>query len=164
MDAWLTIEEFCKLVHLDEMTVRQLVIDGNIQSKEENGVVYIEASSGTHMMMPADEDSHDVVAQEESMGGPQFVEKTIGTILSLHEKVLDSKEETLAVLRNENQFLKDALFQMQEVYEDDKKTIQTLAEQLKISQEELGFMKRKYKLMWGKVVEPPKPSIDDKEE
>lgn len=155
METWLTIEEFCKLVHLDEMTVRQLVIDGNIQSKEEGGVVYIEASSGTSMLMPVDDEDigSDLVAQEESLSGSAFVEKTIGTILSLHEKVLDSKDETVSALKNENQFLKDALFQMQEVYDEDKKTISTLTEQLKICQDELNFLKRKYKLMWGKVTE-----------
>lgn len=156
METWLTIEEFCKLVHLDEMTVRQLVIDGNIQSKEEDGIVYIEASSGTSMLMPVEEEEDagsDLVAQEESLSGNAFVEKTIGTILNLHEKVLDSKDETVAALKNENQFLKDALFQMQEVYDEDKKTISTLTEQLKICQDELNFLKRKYKLMWGKVAE-----------
>lgn len=163
METWLTIEEFCKLVHLDEMTVRQLVIDGNIKSKEEDGVVYIEASSGTSMVVPAEEEaSGELMVGEESLSGRDFVEKTIGTILSLHEKVLDSKDETVQALKNENQFLKDALFQMQEVYNEDKNTISTLTEQLKICQEELNFMKRKYKLMWGKVGEY-KPGEENKE-
>ena len=82
-----------------------------------------------------------------------FVEKTIGTILNLHEKVLDAKDETLEALKSENQFLKEGLLSMQELYEDDRKAIETLTKQLQISQEELEFVKRKYKLMWGKAIE-----------
>ena len=40
---------------------------------------------------------------------------------------------------------------MQEVYDDDKKTIDIMREELKNAREELEFMKRKYRLMWGKV-------------
>jgi len=82
-----------------------------------------------------------------------FVEKTIGTILNLHEKVIDAKDETLEALKSENQFLKEGLLSMQELYEDDRKAIETLTKQLQISQDELEFVKRKYKLMWGKAIE-----------
>ena len=50
-------------------------------------------------------------------------------------------------------FLKEALSSLQELYEEDRKTIATLTEQLKLSQQEVEFLRRKYKLMWGKVVE-----------
>ena len=50
-------------------------------------------------------------------------------------------------------FLKEALSSLQDLYEEDRKTIETLTTQLKLSQQEVEFMKRKYKLMWGKVVE-----------
>ena len=40
---------------------------------------------------------------------------------------------------------------MQEVYDDDKKTMETLRSELERSREEIEFMKRKYRLMWGKV-------------
>lgn len=153
MDTWLTVSEFAQLVHLDESTVRQLVTDGNIRSKEEDGIIYVEAAGGNNSIVA--KDGGELIAQDEfdAYGGTNFVEKTIGTILSLHEKVLEAKDETLSTLRNENQFLKDALFSMQEIYDDDKKTVDTLREQLKIAQEELEFMKRKYRLMWGKVAE-----------
>ena len=45
---------------------------------------------------------------------------------------------------------------------DDKKTIALLREQLKVAQEEIEFLKRKYKMMWGKVVDSkPKEGIED---
>ena len=75
---------------------------------------------------------------------------------------MSAKEETILSVKSENQFLKDALFNTQEVYEDDKKTIALLREQLKVAQEEIEFLKRKYKMMWGKVVDSkPKEGIED---
>ena len=57
------------------------------------------------------------------------------------------------MLRNENQFLKEALYSMQELYDEDRKTVETLTTQLKNAQEEVEFLKRKYKLMWNKAIE-----------
>lgn len=88
-----------------------------------------------------------------SLAGESFVEKTIGTILNLHEKVLDAKDETLDTLKNENKFLKDALYSMQEIYDEDRKTIDILNTQLNAARQEVEFLKRKYKLMWNKAVD-----------
>ena len=41
---------------------------------------------------------------------------------------------------------------MQEIYDEDRKTIEALQKQLKIAQDELEFCRKKYKLMWGKVI------------
>ncbi|MCD4667278.1 MAG: DUF3972 domain-containing protein, partial [Sulfurimonas sp.] len=95
----------------------------------------------------AEKNTNDLVVQ------PEFIEKTIGTIINLHEKVLDAKDETLDAVRVENDFLKDALNSLQELYDEDRKTIHTLQEQLKLSQQEVEFMRRKYKLMWNKAID-----------
>jgi len=129
-----------------------------IMLKEENGEILIEASEGTMSVVPSV--SQNLSLQPQSQDGISFVEKTIGTILNLHEKVLDAKDETLETLRNENKFLKEALISMQELYDEDRRTVETLTSQLKNSQEEVEFLKRKYKLMWNKAVENFK---DDKE-
>ena len=84
---------------------------------------------------------------------PEFIERTIGTIINLHEKVLDAKDETLESVRAENEFLREALASLQELYDEDRKTIHTLQEQLKLSQQEVEFMRRKYKLMWNKAID-----------
>jgi len=89
----------------------------------------------------------------EKTNGIEFVEKTIGTILSMHEKVLSAKDETMATLKSENRFLKEALISMQEIYDEDRKTIRVLSEQLRIVQEDLNHSKKKYRLMWNKVLE-----------
>jgi len=84
---------------------------------------------------------------------PEFIEKTIGTIINLHEKVLDAKDETIVAVKVENTFLREALASLQELYDEDRKTIATFTEQLKLSQQEVEFMRRKYKLMWNKAIE-----------
>lgn len=152
MQTYLSIDEFCKLVHLEREVIEGMIKRGVLNTKEENGEIYIEASEGTLTVVPSTNSNLNVVPQL-SGDGFSFVEKTIGTILNLHEKVLDAKDETLEALRNENKFLKEALYSMQELYDEDRKTIETLTSQLKLSQDEVEFLKRKYKLMWNKAVE-----------
>lgn len=152
MQTFLKIDEFCKLVHLEREVIDGMIERGVLNTKiEEDGEIYIEASQGTMSIVPTT--SSNLSVNMNPLPGESFVEKTIGTILNLHEKVLDAKDETLDVLRNENKFLKEALYSMQELYDEDRKTIDTLTAQLKHSQEEVEFLKRKYKLMWNKAVE-----------
>ena len=147
-------DEYCKLTGLDISAVDELVERGKLTVKVEDGVRYIDPSKGaTEVVVPAklqelsEKNTHEMVVQ------PEFVEKTIGTIINLHEKVLDAKDETLEAVRVENEFLREALASLQELYDEDRKTIHTLQEQLKLSQQEVEFMRRKYKLMWNKAIE-----------
>ena len=150
MQTWLEIEEFSKLIHLDIPTIEDMIERGKLSVKEENGKRLIEASKATHELMPVSKTNElDAVI----LPGADFVEKTIGTILGLHEKVMDAKDETLDALKSENHFLKEALFSMQELYDEDRKIVETLTKQLETTQEELEFTRRKYKLMWNKAVE-----------
>jgi len=155
MQTWLEIGEFSKLIHLDIPTIEEMIERGKLSVKEEDGKRYIEASRGTSELLPVSKQTPTPTLEAEivSLPGADFVEKTIGTILGLHEKVMDAKDETLDALRSENRFLKEALFSMQELYDEDRKTVETLTKQLQHTQEELEFTKRKYKLMWNKAVE-----------
>lgn len=149
--TWLVLEEFIKLSGLDETKILDLINEGAIKSKQEENTIYIDASSGTSALVKRVESglvSADMNGKELD---PVFVEKTISTILGLHDKVIAAKDETISAFKNENSFLKDALISMQEVYDDDKKTMETLRLELERSREEIEFMKRKYRLMWGKV-------------
>lgn len=154
MNSWLEIEEFSALVNLDVSAVEAMIEEGRLSSKEEDGKCFVEVSRSAQALVPA---TQGIVLSEE-MGSSvalssDFVEKTVGAILSLHEKVLDAKEETLDALKSENRFLKEALFSMQELYDEDRKTIETLTKQLEYIKDELEFTKRKYKMMWNKAVE-----------
>lgn len=153
MQAWLEIEEFSKLVHLDIDTVENMIQKGKISVKEENGKKLIEVNRAAYSVIPSVD--REVMTSKDVMPlvGADFIEKTIGTVLNLHEKVLDAKDETLEALKSENRFLKEALFSMQELYDEDRKVIETLTEQLRQTREELEFTRRKYKLMWNKAVE-----------
>ncbi|MFQ6341665.1 DUF3972 domain-containing protein [Campylobacter sp. VTCC 70190] len=151
MQTYLELEEFCKLVHLNEDVVKGMMAKGSLNFKEEEGIIYIEAHQGTFSIVPSA--AKPAMVNSMTLAGESFVEKTIGTILNLHEKVLDAKDETLEALKNENKFLKDALYSMQELYDEDRKTIETLNSELKHAREEIEFLKRKYKLMWSKTAE-----------
>ncbi len=159
MQTWLEIGEFSKLIHLDIATIEDMIKKGNLSVKEENGKKYVEANRATYSLIPS---KNTKVSQNNSdtlsLAGINFVEKTIGTILNLHEKVLDAKDETLDALKSENRFLKEALFSMQELYDEDRKMMDTLTTQLKQTQLELEFTRRKYKLMWNRTVENYKKS------
>lgn len=166
MQTYLELEEFCKLVHLNEDVVKSMMAKGDLNFKEEEGKIYIEAHQGTFSVVPSSANKNAMV-NSMTLAGESFVEKTIGTILNLHEKVLDAKDETLEALKNENKFLKDALYSMQELYDADRKTIESLNMELKHAREDAEFMKRKYKLMWNKTIETfgekAAPNLEEKE-
>jgi len=161
MNSWLEIEEFSALVNLDIAAIQALINEGELISKEENGECFVEVSRSAQALIPA---TQGIILEKGSSHSHQtltmsseFMEKTVSAILNLHEKVLDAKEETLAALKDENHFLKEALFSMQELYDEDRKTIETLTKQLELVQNELEFTKRKYKMMWNKAVESYSP-------
>ncbi len=149
---WMKIEEYSKLTGLDSGSIDDMISHGKLSVKMQNDQMYVDPLKGATTVVKAE--IQDLVESHQSITvGPQFVEKTIGTILNLHEKVLDAKDETIESVKNENLFLKEALSSLQELYEEDRKTIDILTEQLKISQKEVDFMRRKYKLMWNKVAD-----------
>ena len=149
---WMSDEEYSTLTGLDISAIDDLCERGKLTVKVEDGVRMIDPSKGTSEVVPAQlselskRNTHEMIVQ------PEFVEKTIGTIINLHEKVLDAKDETIEAVKVENEFLREALGSLQELYDEDRKTIHTLQEQLKLSQQEVEFMRRKYKLMWNKAI------------
>ena len=161
MQTWLEIDEFSKLIHLDIATIEDMIKQGKLSAKEEDGKRFIEANRAAYSIIPSKDNSIVSNVRSPGLAGADFIEKTIGTILNLHEKVLDAKDETLEALKSENRFLKEALFSMQELYDEDRKVVETLTEQLKQTQLELEFMRRKYKLMWSKAVENYKKKEND---
>ncbi len=150
---WMSDEEYSNLTGLDLSAIEDLIQRGKLTVKFEDGVRYIDPSKGVGEVVPAQLKELSAHNTREMVVQPQFVEKTIGTIINLHEKVLDAKDETIEAVKVENEFLREALASLQELYDEDRKTIDTLTTQLKLSQEEVEFMRRKYKLMWNKTIE-----------
>jgi hypothetical protein len=151
---WMREDEYAELTGLDISSIDDLIERGKLTVKVEDGVRYIDPSKGAiETIVPAKLQELTQRNTHEMMVQPEFVEKTIGTIINLHEKVLDAKDETLEAVRVENVFLREALASLQELYDEDRKTIHTLQEQLKLSQQEVEFMRRKYKLMWDKAID-----------
>ncbi len=152
MQGWVSIDEYARMTNMDRSAVEALIVRGKLTTLIEDGEVIIDPGQGMSGIVPATLQEMSASEADVTLGA-NFVEKTIGTIINLHEKVLVAKEETIESIKNENEFLKDALASLQELYEEDRQTIATLTEQLKLSQQEVEFMRRKYKLMWGKVID-----------
>ncbi|HEX5329327.1 DUF3972 domain-containing protein [Sulfuricurvum sp.] len=152
MQGWMSIDEYAQMTNMDRSAVEALIVRGKLTTLIEDGEVIIDPGQGMAGIVPATLQEMSASQADVTLGA-NFVEKTIGTIINLHEKVLVAKEETIESIKNENEFLKDALSSLQELYEEDRNTIATLTEQLKLSQQEVEFMRRKYKLMWGKVID-----------
>ncbi len=142
MKQLLTIEEFEKFSGLSKEEILDNCKNKTLNCKKSDKSIYIEIDSDA--IIPLQET--EIIKKED------IAQKTIAMLLNLHEKVLLSKEESISLLKEENKFLKDSIYSLQEIYEDAQKTIKTLQTQLQIAQEELEFCKRKYKLMWGKVL------------
>jgi hypothetical protein len=152
--AWMSESEYCEMTGLESSAINDLIERGKLTTMTEGRVRYIDPSKGvTDVVVPAKVRELSLKNTREMIVGPEFVEKTIGTIINLHEKVLDAKDETIEAIKVENLFLREALASLQELYEEDRKTIATLTDQLKFSQQEVEFMRRKYKLMWNKAIE-----------
>lgn len=151
-EHWMSTYEYADLTNMSVEAVEALIVRGKLTTIVEEGVVLIDPSQSMGDIVPST--LHDLSASQADITmGASFVEKTIGTIINLHEKVLIAKEETIESIKNENIFLKEALASLQELYDEDRRTIDTLTTQLKLSQQEVEFMRRKYKLMWGKVID-----------
>jgi len=145
MQTWLTLEEFCKLSGKSKSEVIKACKEKKLKCKKNDGVIFIEIESLANAIVPVEE--LKVIEKNNDIA-----ERTIGMLLTLHEKVLMSKDETINALKEENDFLKNSIYSIQEVYEDSQETIKRLQKQLEICQQELEFCRKKYKLMWGKVL------------
>ncbi len=151
---WISDQAYSKLTGLSMSSLNDLVEAEKLSVLVQDGVRMINPSYGaTSTVIPQKLTELSLRNTQEVVVQPEFIEKTIGTIINLHEKVIDAKDETLEAVKVENDFLKEALNSLQELYDEDRKTIATFTKQLKLSQEEVEFMRRKYKLMWNKTIE-----------
>ena len=145
MQTWLNIDEFATLSGKSKKSIIALCREKKLKCKKTKEGIFVEVEALAKSLVPIQE--LQIIEKENSI-----VEKTVSMFLALHEKVLMSKDETIEALKEENKFLKESIYSMQEVYDESKKTIETLQKQLEITQEELEFCRRKYKLMWGRVL------------
>lgn len=146
-ENWIKLEEFLSITGLHIDDVRDLISGGKIAAKYINDSLYVDSVSGTNALVKT---THSTLVAKNI--DADFVEQSIGTILSLHDKVVEAKDETIAAIKNENKFLKDALVNAQESQLDDKKTIDDLKHELEVKKQELEAVNRKYKLMWVKML------------
>lgn len=146
-ENWIRFEEFLNITGLDREQAKAMITSGQINAKYINDILCVDSISGTNALIQTTQTS----LVSKSLDA-DFVEQSIGTILNLHEKVVEAKDETILAIKNENQFLKDSLLSAKEAQLDDKKTIESLKLELEQKKQELEAINRKYKLMWGKTL------------
>jgi len=153
MDSeWVKIEDFAENLGVDEEIVLHMIETGKVEARDDGENVYIK-SVKDEILVPEVIKEITLTDGNKDIISAEFAEKSMATILALHEKVVASKDETITALTSENEFLKDISVSVQEIYEDEKETIESLREQLARANEEIEFLKRKYKLMWNKAIE-----------
>lgn len=146
-ENWIRFDEFIDITGIEKEQAKRLVTSGQISAKYIDNILCIDSVSGTNAIVKTTRNS--LVSKSVDK---DFVEQSIGTILSLHEKVVEAKDETILTIKNENQFLKDSLMSAQEMQIDDRKTIESLKMELETKKRELEVITRKYKLMWGRTL------------
>lgn len=148
MQNWIKVDEFLAITGLNASRLKEMIISGAINAKYIDNVLFVDSVSGTNALVKNTQQDLVVKSGVES----EFFEQSIGTILSLHEKVVEAKDETISAIKSENQFLKDTLMNAKEKEADDKKTIDSLRDEVENKKRELEALQRKYKLMWGKML------------
>ena len=105
MQTWLTLEEFCKLSGKTTKEVLSKCKNKELKCKKSEGIVYIEIESLANAVVPVEELK---IIEKNS----DIAERTIGMLLTLHEKVLMSKDEIfrLKQLSGDKEFFKDRDF------------------------------------------------------
>ena len=126
---WMELEEFAKISHLDKKTVEDMAKRGNLVTKEESGKIYIETAKSSTSLIPK---VNQIVLDMNSLNAPTLVgseaiESTINSILDMHDQVIEAKDETIEALKGENELLRESLKSLQELYEEDRKIIETFA-------------------------------------
>lgn len=82
---------------------------------------------------------------------PLFLEQSIKSIVLLYEKIIETTHHNTQDMNDENTLLKDTNISLQEQCEIYQSQIKALQNALIQKEEEIEFLKRKHKLMWGKV-------------
>lgn len=127
---WLALSEFMQETSYSKSQIAQGVKNKQIEAKNIKGELYLRRIAPAENEAFADSISH---------------------ILDMHAKLTLAKDETIANLKNENEFLKNTITAMQETYLKEKKLIEFLRNELERNAEEIQALQKKYRLMWEKV-------------
>lgn len=127
---WLTLNDFMQETSYSKTQIAQGVKNKQIEAKNIKGELYLRKIQSFEN---------------------QALTESIAHILDMHSKLTMAKDETIAHLKNENEFLKNTIVAMQETYLEEKKLIEFLRGELEKNAQEIQALQKKYRLMWDKV-------------
>lgn len=140
---WRDIESFIEDTSYTKAQIARLVKNGEIEAKNQEGKLYLRHKES----LPALNASSKALVKEPEV----LMQEVLQKVLDIHSKFALAKDEVIASLKSENEFLKNAVLSMQEAYMQDKKMLDFLREELQRSRQELELVKKKYRLMWDKI-------------
>ncbi|WP_104697995.1 MULTISPECIES: DUF3972 domain-containing protein [unclassified Helicobacter] len=138
-------EDFYNLTGISEEE-----LDLNIL-KIRNEKKYIEPTDAINLFLKKIENQLLAIDMNGGILEPIFLERSIQAITFFYEALLKNKIEGSSDTLGENQLLKNTLVSLQEECQSYQNKIQELQKELFQKNEEIEFLNRKYKLMWGKV-------------
>ncbi|ANV98057.1 hypothetical protein BBW65_04230 [Helicobacter enhydrae] len=141
MRDWTNLEDFITQTQCSKKQVLELIKKQEIEAKKINGVICVREKTNALSTIPQAFDSESSAL---------CVQESIGGILEIHSKFAIAKDETIAMLKNENEFLKNMILSIQENYSEDRSTIALLKKEIEALREEHQNLQQKYKLLWSR--------------
>ncbi|RDU74160.1 hypothetical protein CQA57_02515 [Helicobacter anseris] len=143
-----------QLINLDHFSALTNITKEELDSKlihEYSGEKFIHPIDAINIFLQKIDNQLLAIDMNGNILEPIFLEKTIQTITFFYETLLKNKTEASTDIIQENQLLKNTLVSLQEECQTYQLQIQNLQKEVDKKNEEIEFLQRKYKLMWGKV-------------
>ncbi|WP_051420490.1 DUF3972 domain-containing protein [Helicobacter pametensis] len=141
---WQDLESFIADTSYTKAQIARLVKSGEIEVKNEEGMLYLRHRES----LPSIATQMEVTPSKDPS---LMMQEVLQKVLDIHSKFALAKDEMIASLKSENEFLKSTILAMQEAYMQDKQMLDFLRQEVQASKQELEEMKKKYKLMWDRV-------------
>lgn len=143
-----------QLINLNHFSNLTKITEEELDSKsiqEYDGEKFIHPINAINIFLQKIENQLLAIDMNGSILEPIFLEKTLETITFFYETLLKNKTEISSNIEQENQLLKNTLVSLQEECQAYQHQIKILQKEIDKKNEDIEFLQRKYKLMWGKV-------------
>ena len=141
----ISLEDFTQLTLIQEKE-----IDENLLQIHQNQK-YLDPTKALEIFLKKIENQLIAIDTNGHILEPLFLEQTIQIIVQLYDKILKNTQCSSHDVLEDNKILEDTILTLQEECQNYQNQISILEEKLKQKEEEVDFLNRKYKLMWGKL-------------
>ncbi len=145
MDLHITLEEFSQITQIpqEEVDEQDLIADLIPKALTPKKALEIFLRRLENVLMAKNINS--------AILDPIFLEQSIAALSTLYERILQTTQDNTQNIHEENNLLKDTIYSLQEQCQIYENQVQDLESQLLQKDEEIAFLQRKHKLMWGRL-------------